>query len=453
MTIDPAELADATAALREANLAFARRYPGDRGGAQPVHTFIEGAQHFAADVAARRGAEAIAALDAYAGDAASFASAFGLSSHSSAEAIAQRVREKLMREPIEDYRIDFEDGFGVRSDADEDARVDAVAAELARGGRDGGLAASTGIRIKPLTEELRGRSLRTLARLVSALARADALPARWIVTVPKVTVIQQIDYVVAAFNALERSLGLARGTLRFEIMVEVPQAVLDAAGTSLLPRLLDASDGRLASIAFGTYDYTAACGITAAYQRLRHPACDFAKHMIQSAFAGTGVRLADGSTAFLPSPIHHGDLAHLTAAQHAENAAAVHAGWLVHVADVRHSLAGGFYQGWDLSAAQLVSRYAAVVSFYLEGIELAGARLKTFLSRAANAKLVGGMLDEPATGQGLLAFFLRGVSAGAISETHALELTGLTISELRDGSMVSILRRRGLVPSDAATGP
>ena len=449
MTIDPAELADVTAALWEANLAFARRYPGDRGASQPVHTFIEGAQHFAADVAARRGAQALEALDAYAGTVATFGTALGLSTHPSLELIERRVREKLAREPIEDYRIDFEDGFGVRSDADEDARVDMVAEEIARGKRAGALAASIGVRIKALTDELHDRSVRTLDRLITALVRADALPSEWIVTVPKVTVIQQVDYIVSVLAALERSLDLRRGTLRFEIMVEVPQAIIDASGRSLLPRMLDASDGRLTAIAFGTYDYTAACGITAAYQRLRHPACDFAKHMIQAAFAGTGVQIADGSTAFLPMPIHHGDVSLLSDAQRAENTAAIHAGWLVHFADVRHSLAGGFFQGWDLHAAQLVSRYAAVASFYLEGVELAGARLKTFLNRAANAKLVGGMLDEPATGQGLLGFFLRGVSAGALTEAQALELTGLTASELRDGSMVSILRRRGLAPGDA----
>jgi hypothetical protein len=231
-------------------------------------------------------------------------------------------------------------------------------------------------------------------------------------------------------------------------MVEAPQAIIDSSGRSLLPHLLDACDGRLTSIAFGTYDYSAACGITAANQRLRHPACDFAKHMIQAAFAGTGVPIADGSTALLPIPIHTGAAAVLTKSQRAENAAAVHAGWSAHFADVRHSLAGGFYQGWDLHAAQLVSRYAAVASFYLEGVEAAGARLEAFLGRAARAKLVGGMLDEPATGQGLLGFFLRGVRAGAITEAHALELTGLTADELSDGSVVSILRRRGLASAD-----
>src|SRR5262249_12592716 len=163
--------------------------------------------------------------------------------------------------------------------------------------------------------------------------------------------------------------------------------------------------------------------------RLRHPACDFAKHMIQTAFAGTGVRIADGSTALLPLPIHAGDAKLLSASQREENSIAIHAGWLAHFADVRHSLAGGFFQGWDLHAAQLVRRYAAGASFSLEGVELAGARLKAFLGRATNAKLVGGMLDEPATGQALLGFFLRGVRAGAITESQALELTGLSASE------------------------
>ena len=97
---------------------------------------------------------------------------------------------------------------------------------------------------------------------------------------------------------------------------------------------------------------------------------------------------------------------------------------MLHFADVRYSLAGGFYQGWDLHAAQLVSRYAAVASFYLEGIETAGARLNAFLNKAATATLVGGVLDEPATGQGLLGFFLRAMQAGAITESEAVRAHG-----------------------------
>jgi hypothetical protein len=431
-SLDPTMLADAAAAVREANLAFARRHPGERDATQPVHTLIEGAQHFAADVAATRGAQALRALDEHAPDAGALGRALGIADHPALDAVHARVREKLGREPVEDYRIDFEDGYGVRADDDEDREVARVADEIARGMRDGTLPPSLGPRVKPLTEELRARSVRTLDLLVTGLVERGGLPARWITTLPKVTVVEQVDYFVAVLRALERATGLADGALRFEIMVEVPQAIIDASGRSLLPRLLDASDGRLDGIDFGTYDYTAGCGITAAYQGLRHPACEFAKRAIQAAFAGTGVWLADGSTAVLPVPDERG------------GSAGVHAGWRLHFDDVRHSLAGGFYQGWDLHPAQLVSRYGAVASFYLEGVEAAGARLRNFLDRAAQVKLVGGVLDEPATGQGLLAFFLRGIAAGAVTEAEAVARTGLTAAELRGRSFVRILRARGI---------
>jgi citrate lyase beta subunit len=445
-SLDPTAVAEASAALREANLAFARRYPGEGSALQPVHTLIEGAQHFTFDVSARRGAVALHALDSYAPDAHTLGDALGITNHPALDAIALRVRQKLQREPLEDYRIDFEDGYGMHGNVDEDREVARVAAEIARGCRERTLPPSIGARIKPLTEELRERSVRTLDVLTTALVDAGSLPSRWVITVPKVTVVEQVAYIVAVLRNLERSLGLGDHTLLFEIMVEVPQAIIDSRGRSLLPRLLDASDGRLTAIDFGTYDYTAGCNITAAHQRLRHPACDFAKHVIQTSFAGTGVRITDGSTAVLPVALHAepDGRGELSAEQRAENRMAVHAGWLLHFADVRYSLAGGFYQGWDLHAAQLVSRYAAVASFYLEGVERAGARLYGFLNKAARATLVGGVLDEPATGQGLLGFFLRGMQAGAITEAEAVALTSLSPDELRQRSILSILKARAV---------
>ena len=446
-SLDPVATREARAALREANLAFAGRYPGESAIPQPVHTLIEGAQHFTARVAAQRGAQALRMLDDFAPDTATLGTALGISTHVALDAVAQRVRDKLARNPVEDYRIDFEDGYGVRADDQEDRDAVTVAAEIARGVRGGTLPGSIGLRIKPLTEELRERSVRTLDLLHTALVEAGGLPSRWVITVPKITVIEQVDYIVAVLASLERALGLADRTLVFEIMVEVPQVILGATGTSLLPRMLDASDGRLTGIDFGTYDYTAGCNITAAHQRLRHPACDFAKHAIQVAFAGTGVRISDGSTQLLPVPIHveAADGSPLTERQRAENVAAVHAGWKLHFDDVRHGLSGGFYQGWDLHAAQLVSRYAAVASFFLEGVEVAGARLQSFLSKAESASLVGGVLDEPATGQGLLGFFLRGIQAGAITEREAMHLTGLSAAEMRERSILTIMRARGVL--------
>jgi len=122
----------------------------------------------------------------------------------------------------------------------------------------------------------------------------------------------------------------------------------------------------------------------------------------------------------------------------------------MHFDDVRHSLEGGFYQGWDLHPAQLVTRYAALYSFFLEGIDAAGARLSNFIGKGAQATLIGDVFDDAATGQGLLNFFLRGINSGAITEDEALEMTGLTADELRTRSFVKILRARGEV---GAGGP
>ena len=448
-SLDPAAVADAQAALRDANLAFASRYPGESDRPQPVHTFIEGAQRFSFDVARRRAKEALNAMDTFAPTGEVFGRAMGMPDHPKLGTIMGRIREKLDHEPIEDYRIDFEDGFGVKSDAEEDHEVASVALEITRGRRARSLPPALGVRVKPLTEELRGRAVRTLDLLLTALA-ADGLPSRWTITIPKVTVVEQVDYTVAVLRSLERSLGFGDGSLTFEIMVEVPQAIIDRTGRSLVPSMVDAGDGRLTAITFGTYDYTAGVGITAAHQRLRHPACDFAKDVIQVSLAGTGIHASDGSTSRLPVPLHDGRPNTWTPAQRTENFAAVHAGWRLHFEDVRYSLSTGFYQGWDLHAAQLVSRYAAVSSFYLEGIDPAAARLKAFLDKAKSVTLIGGVLDEPATGQGLFSFFLRAIRAGAVTAAEVTARTGLTPDELRERSMTAILRARG-TPVDAAT--
>lgn len=443
-SLDLGLLAEATAALREANLSFARVHGGEGPRRQPVHTVYGGAQLFAADSVPKLGALALRAMDRYAGDAAILGRALGISDHPALPIIEQRVRSKLTGEPIEDFRIDFEDGYGTRPDAEEDRHAGIVAREVALGKRNGTLSPFIGMRVKPLNEELRGRSVRTLDLVLTALVEAGGLPERWVVTIPKITVLAQVEYTVVVLGELERKLGLATGTLRFEAMVETPQIILDSSGRSLLPRLFEASDGRLSAAHFGTYDYTAGVNITAADQRMGHPACDFAKHVMQVAFAGTDVWLSDGSTTVLPVPVHREATGGppLTDAEHAANAASVHAAWRLHFDDVRHSLAGGFYQGWDLHPAQLVSRYAALYSFFLDGIDAAGARLKNFVGKAAQATLVGDVFDDAATGQGLLNFFLRGINSGAITEGEALTMTGLTPEELRGRSFLTIMRNR-----------
>jgi citrate lyase beta subunit len=433
-------LGEAAAALREANLAFAQAHPGEGPGRQPVHTVYGGAQLFAFDTAAKLGRVARQAMDVYAPDAATLGSALGILDHPALAKIDQRVRDKIAREPVEDLRIDFEDGYGNRPDAEEDGHATVVAEQLTRGMQEKTLPPFIGMRIKPLNEELRRRSILTLDLVMTGLVERGGIPDGWIVTVPKITIIEQVTFFVRILQRLEEKLDIERGALQFEAMVETPQIILNSRGVSLLPQIYEAAEGRLSAAHFGTYDYTAGCNITAAYQRMRHSACEFAKNVMQVAFAGTGVWLSDGSTTVMPVPIHRGES--LSSEQAAENLASVHAAWKMHYDDVRHSLSGGFYQGWDLHPAQLVSRYGALYSFFLEGIDAAGVRLKNFVSKAAQATLVGDVFDDAATGQGLLNFFLRGLNSGAITEAEALEMTGLTAEEFRGRSFLRIMQGR-----------
>jgi citrate lyase beta subunit len=427
--------------LRGANLAFARRQPGESGRRQPVHTVYGGAHLFKADTASRLGLLALRAFAEYAATPADLAAAAGLREDLAAT-IHARVAEKLRREPVEDFRADFEDGYGSRPDAEEDGHAEIVAREMAAGLAAGALPASVGIRVKPFTEELRERSLRTLDLFLTALVQESGgrLPENFVVTLPKVTIPEQVAALADLFDLLEPALGLAAGSLRLEIMIETPQSILNERGSSNLPLLAAAARGRCVAAHFGTYDYTAACNITAEHQSMTHPVCDFAKHMMQVAYAGTGLWLSDGATNVLPVPPHRGS--QLTAAQVEENRAVVHRAWNLHAGHVRHSLVGGFYQGWDLHPAQLVTRYAALYGFFLEGLDAASDRLRNFVQKAAQATLVGEVFDDAATGQGLLNYFLRAVNCGAITESEALERSGLTLEELRGRSFVRILERR-----------
>ncbi len=442
-SLDQSFLKDASAALLEANRAFARAHAGETSGRQPVHTVYGGAQLFSPDAIPKLGRVARASLERYAPDPPALGRALGLQEHPALDRIYQRVRDKLEREPVEDFRIDFEDGYGNRPGAEEDGHAIAAAEALIAAGKANHLPPFIGIRIKPLNEEMRARSLRTLDLLHTRLVQNGSLPENWIITIPKITILEQVTFAVRVLGRLERTLGLAAGALRFEAMVETPQIILDGAGRSLLPLLLEASEGRLRGAHFGTYDLTAGLNITAAHQRMRHPACEFAKRMMQVAFAGTPVWLSDGSTNTLPVPIQ-GEEGGTSLADEARaaNTGVVHAAWRLHYDDVRHSLAGGFYQGWDLHPAQLVSRYAALFGFFLDGIDAAGTRLRNFVGKAAQATLVGEVFDDAATGQGLLNFFLRGLNSGAITEAEALEMTGLTTEELRGRSFVKIMRAR-----------
>jgi citrate lyase beta subunit len=380
------------------------------------------------------------ALQTYAPDAETLRGALGMTGDTALiERVYERVVDKLAREPVEDFRLDFEDGYGNRSDEEEDGHARSAAAEVAKAATAGTAPPFIGIRIKPFSADLHRRSLRTLDLFLTTLVESsDAVPEGFVVTLPKVVDPEQVAVLDAALTELEGGLGISG--VPCELMVETPQSIIGDDGLTGVRRLVDAGNGRVIAAHFGTYDFTASCSITAAYQSMTHPACDFARQVQQVSLAGSGIWLSDGATNVMPVPVHRGD--DLTAEQQEQNRRMVHGAWRLHFSDVRHSLAHGYYQGWDLHPAQLPTRYAAVYSFFMESIEPAGARLQAFMDQAATATLVGEVFDDAATGQGLLNSFLRALNSGAVTEQEITDLTGLTVDELRTRSFLRILEGR-----------
>lgn len=405
------------AALAEVDADLARRYPGDPGTRQPVHTVYVPGDAFTAETVRSWGDQALAALDEHAPDAGALAAVLGLPDALAAE-VHDRVRAKLTREPVEDLRIDFEDGYGPRPDAEEDeaaARAAALVAAAYRGGTSGPEAAGgtaapyMGIRMKCMEAAVRDRGIRTLDIFLTGLMRAGGLPDGLLLTLPKVTYAEQVTAMVRLLEAFEKAHGLESGRIGFEIQIETTQSILGADGRATVARMIEAAEGRATSLHYGTFDYSASCGVSAAHQSLDHPVADHAKAVMQVAAAGTGVRLSDGSTNVLP----------------VGPTARVHDAWRLHHGLVRRSLARAYYQGWDMHPGHLPTRYAAVYAFYREGLEPAAARLAAYVAKAG-----GEVMDEPATAKALSGYLLRGLDCGAVDPGEVARLTGLTRADL-----------------------
>ena len=454
---------------------FKSHYPADSFERQPVHTVYGGANLFKAGFATKLGDIALKTLDTYAPNYSVFARALGLPGADTLPAnsielagltkaleedadkvrisnppawlaftVYNRVLHKLKTEAIEDNRIDFEDGYGNRPDDEEDGHAASAADEVAKGMADKVLPPFIGIRIKTFSDECKTRSIRTLDIFLTRLAEKTGgkLPDNFIVTLPKVVTAAQVSTCAKILETLEGKLGFPKDSLRMEIMIETTQSIINYKGENTVPLLVEAAGGRCRSAVFGTYDYTASCNITAAHQGHTHPACDFARHVLQVSLAGTGITISDGATTSMPIGPHRAPKdGALTPLQLDENRTVVHGAWKLHFDNIMHSLRHAYYQGWDLNPGQLPVRYAAVDTFFLSGLADASARLNAFLNKAAQATLVGNTFDDAATGQGLLNFFLRGMACGAITEQEVLA-TGITLDELRSRSFVQIVNNR-----------
>lgn len=457
--------------LEPANKKFQDIYPGDLPDRQAVHTVYGGANLFKADTCSKMGEIALKNFNLYAPNFTALARVLELSGHQYlptqlnevielteklnkmletdrkkehawlSYTVYNKIIKKLSTEAVEDFRIDFEDGFGNRPYDEEDATAVNAANELALGMKNKSISPFIGIRIKPFTEDHKYRSVRTLDIFLTTLLTATQgkLPTNFIVMLPKVTIPEQVITLVKIFEKIEEKFSLTKRTLKMETMVEATQIIMDDEGRNPLMKIIKASNGRCIAAHFGTYDYTASCNITAKYQTMSHPVCDFAHHMTKVALGGTGIFLSDGATNVMPIGHHRGD--DLSFEQLNENREAVHNAWRIGFNHTTHSLINGFYQGWDLNPAQIPMRYAATYNFFLSSLEDAIYRLKIFVERAAISTLTGDIFDDAATGQGLLNFFLKAMNCGAISEEEATQ-TGLTIDEIRSRSFYKILEGR-----------
>jgi hypothetical protein len=401
--------------LAASDRALPARYPGDRPGRQPVHTAYVPADQFGENLAAQWGLQAVQALADCAPSPADFGEAMGVPDDIAA-VVRERVLAKLSTEPVEDFRLDFEDGYKPSGDADaaEDADAVAAARHLAAAAAAGSAPPFTGIRSKSLEAETRLRAIRTITIFLAELLARGPLPAGFVLTLPKVSSAEQVEALALLCDRLEKTFALPSGRLTVEIQAETPQLILGPDGTATIARCVQAGGARLIGIHYGTYDYAAALGIAGEFQRLDHPAADHAREILQVAVAGTGVRLSDGSLNVVPT----GSRSDVVAA------------WQLHSRLIRRALERGFYQGWDLHPAQLASRYAATYGFFLAGLPRACERLRTYTASAKS-----GTLEEPATARALAGFLLRGLDCGALVEADIIDrcgLNGAVLSGLRD---------------------
>ncbi|MBE1535244.1 DUF6986 family protein [Actinomadura algeriensis] len=386
------DLSDRIAAVRDEHR---ERLPGGADGRAPVHTVHVPADRFAASAPADFGAEALRLLNTHTPGDGSFGAAFGLDPEVAGR-VRERVAAKLAAEPLEDVRVDFGDGYGVRPDAEEDAHAARVVEAVAAAYEVKGLPHYWGLRVKSFADGGHDRAMRTLDGFLTALRdRLGRLPGGFTITLPNVIAAEHVALFTEYLDRLETALGLPAGILRFEIQLETPESLFDGEGRVTAPALVRAAAGRLTGAHFGASGYATALGLPPDEQRLDHPSCDFARHVMQAGFAGSGVRLSDGATDIVPRD---------------DGAGEVNAVWAAHAAHVRHSLRHGFHQGWDLHPAHLPSRYAVVYGHHLTGVDDVIGRVRAWRERTG-----GGA--EPAAIRSLTDRLRRAVDCGALDES------------------------------------
>lgn len=445
--------------IESVNRDFNMIYPGDSTERQPVHVVYGGANLFKYNTAQKLSQLSILSLNEYSPNSSVLTKVFHLEGNKNLPdeyeklieipenenlygyKIYTHLKNKLLNEAVEDFRIDFEDGYGVRSDKEEDEHSIQSATEVAKGLKENTLPYYLGIRIKPFSDELKERSLNTLYLFIKTLTEETGgkIPERFIITLPKLISPKQAGILSKVLTSIEKEFGLTENSIKTEVMIETPQILINNSGNIPLSQIVTESNGRLVAAHFGVYDYSSLLNITSQFQSMRHNVCDFARSLMQIGFTGTGVRISDGATNIIPVGPHRSN--NLSTEQLIDNRSVVHKAWKNAFDNNTHSLKQGFYQGWDLHPAQFIPRYTAVYNYFLLSYESTVQRLKKFIEQAAKATLQHDVFDDAATGQGLLNFFIQGYNCGAFTLEEILQ-TGLTVNELKSRSIVSIVKNR-----------
>lgn len=403
---------------------------------QPLQVLYGGAHRFNAEAPRKLALLALETLDQYAPDAARFAEMTGVDP-ASADLVRAAVARRLSQPAgFDDLRVDFEDGYGPRSDTEEDAHALAVGVSLAAVPDP---APRLGVRVKSMGPETRSRALRTLRAVIRACVEArGGLPQGFVVTLPKISRADEVSALCAALQAEERGLSLPEGLIGVELMVETPWSL------SNVSSLVETAGARLESLHLGAYDLLSALQIRAEVQSLQHPIVALARRQLALMGAAASIRVSDGATTLLPVGPHRGALSE---AQRSENREAVAAGWRRHIGDIWAGFDDGIRQGWDLHPNQLVSRYAGVFSVQLAGLDGVLDRLGRFVQTAAQAVRAGAVFDDAATAQGLVAQTLAALDSGLLDEDTVASRVGVSVELLRGRSFAAMVGVRPRAPS------
>ncbi len=394
---------------------------------QPMHTLYGGAHLFTESTPEKVKQIASGYFSRYVASKKELTEIFGITDFSIAGELFEKISNKLNTTCLEDYRIDFEDGYGSRTEEEEDSAAIKAATEAAKAHNANQLPQFFGFRVKPLTKISAARSLRTLDIFLSNFfSNIHSLPENFIITLPKIENVEQCAVFNEVISEFEKKLQLPDNYIKTELMIELPGALYSPSGTFILPELIKASGKRILGLHFGIYDFTSSIQIPAPSQSYMHPACDEVRFMMQCAGNLYPVSISDGATSFLPLEIYKSPASEN---EKALNRSSVTKAWKLHFDNVLHSINYGIFQGWDLHPSQIPARVAALQYYFLKNRTQTLDRLKRFVDQAAQATQKGGVFDDAATGQGLLNFVRRGYDCDALQESDILSC-GLTLQDI-----------------------